>query len=121
MTSVAADSSTSGRRTGATLRGSRWLVNVSSALFLQKEPKEPVGEDCEEDDRLLDCHEHPCELLVLERVEAPDAVVCVDVEVVDRVRDERHDETDRARDDESREHVGSTRARSELVWLVLED
>lgn len=63
--------STSTRRIASSLCGLRGAVNVRSALFFREEAKEPVDEDREEDDRLLDGHEEPGELLVLERREPP--------------------------------------------------
>ena len=49
-------------------------LTSSTSLLLGEEAEEPEREDGEEDDRLLDRHRHPAELLVLERVEAPDAL-----------------------------------------------
>src|SRR4029453_7856222 len=89
--------------------------NIRSPLLLRKETEKPIRGDREEDRGLLKRHEHPRELLVLDRGQAPDAVMCLHVEVVDRARHERQHEADRAREGERCKDVASTRARAEAM------
>ena len=63
----------------------------------------------------------PGELLVLERGQAPEPLGRVDVEVVDRVGDERDDEPDRGAEDEGGEDDRGSRTVAEAVGLVLDD
>src|SRR5207344_3668656 len=104
----------------ARLCSRRRTIDVLASLLLREEAEEPVREHGEEHGGLLEGHEHPGELLVLERVEPPDSMVSMDVEVVDRVWHESHNEPDRAREDEGGEDVACPRPGAEPVRLVLE-
>src|SRR5688572_24525234 len=103
------------------LRVGRRMLDVLPPLLLREEAKEPVHEDGEEHRRLLEGHEDARELLILERAETPDAMVSLDVEVVDRARDQCHHEAHRASEDERGEDVGGSPARPQAMRLVLED
>ena len=85
------------------------MVKVLASLLHREEPENQYANTAKNTAALFDRHEHPAELLILERVEPPHAVVRVDVEVVDRGRNERHHEPDRAAEHEGCEDVPGAR------------
>src|SRR4051812_22538163 len=100
-------------------RGVQRPVRVRSSLAGQ-EAEEIPGADCEEDDRLLERHRRPSDLLIRQRRKAPEPVRHLDVVVVDGTRDEREQEPERAHHDECREQIDRTCACRDAVRLVLE-
>ncbi len=70
---------------------------------------------------MLERHQDPGELLILERGEPPESFRRVDVEVVDRIGDEREDESDRAPEDEGGEDDSCASSRTEPMRRVLHD
>ena len=68
--------------------------------------------------RLLERHRAAADLLVGQRRQPPEPVRRLDVVVVDRARDQREQQPERARDDERGEQVHRARAGGEPVRLV---
>jgi hypothetical protein len=99
-------------------RTAHFLCRSSTGLLLREEAEEVDREDREEDDRLLDRHRHAGDLLVDVGREPPEPAA-VDVPVVDRLGQERQEQSDRACEDESEEEVeGPGRVREPLRRLL---
>src|SRR5207253_728379 len=94
-----------GRRLEAT-RGCR----QPGRLLAPEEAEREHEEDREEDDGLLRRHRRAREHLVAERREAPEPLGRVAVDVVDRAREQRKQEPERARERERREEVRGAEA-----------
>ena len=91
-----------------------------SGAFLGQEAPEPVGEDEEQDCRLLGGHRRAGELLVGERGQPPEAR-CVRVVAVDRAREQCEQEPQRRGEDEGGECVRGPEAARQASRAVLDE